>query len=533
MGSSNPFGGFSIYNHHNTDNWGVALNKSGTWTSLDTGVDIEVNKWVHLVYTYDGSKMKFFVNGDQEFSSTQSGSLQYAGSINFEIGRNVSSYAPIKVGQVRAYSSALSQAQIRQNYNFTKPNYPNGFNGTISGATWNASGYFDFDGSNDFVDLGDIKGTGNELTVSAWINPDSTQSNAYATVFDFEHSNDEGWVLYQDNTNTNNYKVALKEGSSYDITSSTSLTANTWHHIAITVDSNNDFELYVNNTNTQSLSNWGGLGAVERRLNLGCWGSSNGTTRSRFWNGQMTKIKVYDKALTQAEITALYNEEEDRLTENLRFDEFWAGYDNNKSNRAVFKSGGKIVDFNTESEGHAVLNQNAQTSGKYYVEIELIDTSGHDGIGVFNRSSNTVYDDSPYVSKNPADANYGAYLYSRGSLVRVGSTSQSGYTDLNLTNGDIVCMAVDVGSKKIWWGRRDGLSDTSITWNDGNPSTDTGGLSVTFVPSDVIVFHSSESTTRYSEFSCVDDIDMLTPPTGFSKLQKGFDTTLTENEANF
>jgi len=117
MGPSNPFGGFAIYNHHNTDNWGIALNKSGTWTSLDTGVSIQVNQWVHLVYTYDGSNMKFFANGVEEFSSAQSGSLQYTGNLNFEIGRNVSAYAPIKVSKVRAYDTALTQTEITALYN--------------------------------------------------------------------------------------------------------------------------------------------------------------------------------------------------------------------------------------------------------------------------------------------------------------------------------------------------------------------------------------------------------------------------------
>jgi len=116
----------------------------------------------------------------------------------------------------------------------------NGNDGTLNGATWNSDCYFDFDGSNDFIDFGDMQGFGNELTVSAWINPDSTQ-NAYATVYDFEHTNDEGWAMYQNNTITNNYKIALKEGSVWDSTANISLTADTWHHIVFTVDSSNNF----------------------------------------------------------------------------------------------------------------------------------------------------------------------------------------------------------------------------------------------------------------------------------------------------
>lgn len=219
--------------------------------------------------------------------------------------------------------------------------------------------------------------------------------------------------------------------------------------------------------------------------------------------------------------------------QELRFDEFWAGYDDGQQNRAEFKSSGKIVDFNTYSEGQAVLNQYPQTSGKYYLEIKLVGTSGHDGFGFFNRSTNTVYDVSPYVSKNPIDSAYGAYILSRGQYLYKGSTADYTHSFGTLSDGDIVCMAADVDSNKIWFGRRTGLSDTTISWGYGNPSTGTGGHTVSFVPSDVIVFHYSERSSRFAEFEVLDLSEMLSPPTGFTTLRGAFDSTLTENEANF
>jgi len=184
----------------------------------------------------------------------------------------------------------------------------NSNNGTITGATFDSElgNWLDFDGSNDFVDLGDINGTNTGLTVSTWVNPDSTQLQ-YATIFDFEHSDDEGWAMHQDNNTTNSYKIALKDGVAWDVSDGFSLTANTWHHIAFTVNSGGAFELYVNGSNTQSKSGWGGLGSQQRRLNLGCWGSTDGVNRSRFWNGQIGQFRIYSSALTQAQIRQNYN----------------------------------------------------------------------------------------------------------------------------------------------------------------------------------------------------------------------------------
>jgi len=253
---------------------------------------------------------------------------------------------------------------------------------------------------------------------------------------------------------------------------------------------------------------------------------------------QIDQVRIYSTALDSDQVSQLYNEKQclDTVTEptgNLRFDEFWAGYDDGQTNRAEFKLSGKGLDFNTYSEGHAVLNQDPQTSGKYYLEIKLVGTSGQDGFGVFNRSTNTDYNVSPYVSKNPIDANYGATLYSRGSIMYLGNVSQSGFTNLSLGDGDIVCMAVNVDEKRIWWGRRDGLSDNEIVWSNGNPNGGYGGLEVSFVPSDVIVTHASETSTRFSEFEVLDHADMLEPPFNFSYLDGEFTASLTENEANF
>ena len=183
-----------------------------------------------------------------------------------------------------------------------------GNDGTLNGATWDSDCYFDFDGSNDFIDFGDMAGISPELSIAMWVNPDSTQVQ-HATLIDFEHSNDEGWVISQNSTTTNQYKFALYDGSSYDISPNFSLTAGNWTHLCFVINSVNNFKYYINGTRVGlGFNGWNGLGSQVRRLNLGCWGSTTGTNRSRFWNGQISKFGLYDEALTQSEITALHAE---------------------------------------------------------------------------------------------------------------------------------------------------------------------------------------------------------------------------------
>ena len=63
-----------------------------------------------------------------------------------------------QIGQYRVYDSVLSETDIRQNFNFTKNDYPNGYNGTLTSKRcylepFNNTYFWSFDGTNDYVDL--------------------------------------------------------------------------------------------------------------------------------------------------------------------------------------------------------------------------------------------------------------------------------------------------------------------------------------------------------------------------------------------
>ena len=349
--------------------------------------------------------------------------------------------------------------------------------------------------------------------------------------------------VYYNSDNTHKIQFFIRNStSSYKYTQTSYTTDNgNWSHWVVTFNSPSSYPTVYLNTEEQSLSINNANGSMssyaQSNARIGR-AYINGTLYNM--NGYLDQMRTFTSARTVEQITELYNEKQfltlDTITEptgNLRFDEFWASYDDGQTNRAEFKSGGQIVDFNTYSEGHAVLNQNAQTSGKYYLEIQLLGIQATEAefVGVFNRSSNTVYDSPGYFSKNPVDGNYGAGISHEGSLVRIGNSQETGFTDLNIGVNDIYCLAVDVDDKRIWFGRRDGLSGNSITWNKGNPNGLYGGLKVNFVPSDVIVAHLSETYQRYAEFKVLDHADMLEPPLNFSYLNGAFTPSLTENES--
>ena len=561
---------------------GYSAKTSGASLSADTWHHVVITKTSSNVYNVyiDGSLQTLSVSSAPNGTFTTNANsrnayIMYMAAATYS---DPARYTEGKIDQVRIYDVALSSADVSNlyaetasdtntlsfpsgqtaiatyqldgdsndvsgNYNGTDTDIKYAYDGTENNINY-AFGRFgqaaDFSGSVSLINTGYTR-SGNEFAASMWVKAYDTGTRQYL-IADFNSAGADTSFSFSCFIDTSdNINVKLGDGSSSQASIQTSFLSyyNKWTHIVLSIASDGKTPtLYLDNNQTTGTTVSNSYQTGQNPIGLGHWGGLS--TSADEFTGLMDQVRIYDTALTSDQVTELYNEKQvltlDTITEptgNLRFDEFWASYDDGQINRAEFKSGGQIVDFNTYSEGHAVLNQNPQTSGKYYLEIQLlgIDATEAEFVGVFNRSSNTVYNSSGYFGKNPVDGNYGAGISHEGQYTRIGNATQTGFTDLSIGVNDIYCLAVDVDDKRIWFGRRDGLSDNSITWSRGNPNGLYGGLKVDFVPSDVIVAHISETYQRYAEFKVLDHADMLEPPFNFSYLNGAFTPSLTENES--
>ena len=174
----------------------------------------------------------------------------------------------------------------------------NANNGTINGATWNAGGYFNFDGSNDSVTNNNISlDTSKEFSFCGWVYP--TQDNVWQRLFSWGTSSTEVTVQKRGDNNKARIIARVSNSIKFDVDGAV-LTNNQWHFIAVTGDGSN-VKMYVNN-NAAVTDNITGTNNYNN-LQLG---TGAGTTE--YFYGQISKFNVYDKALTQAEITAIHNE---------------------------------------------------------------------------------------------------------------------------------------------------------------------------------------------------------------------------------
>jgi hypothetical protein len=173
-----------------------------------------------------------------------------------------------------------------------------------TGSEWNDSAYpssgINFDGSNDY-----ITATGNNdtrLTFSMWVRTEDTTLRGIATMAESPGSSTHDRNLYLNTTG--NFVARIFDGASKRAIGTSVAQSNTWYHIAMTYDGTN-LKLYVNGVNeatTASGNPFTGYSTPEFIVGQ-TFGSIDGET-VLFFDGQIDEVRVYDTALTQAQIHA-------------------------------------------------------------------------------------------------------------------------------------------------------------------------------------------------------------------------------------
>jgi hypothetical protein len=97
----------------------LAEGYEGEYDSVEGSESLEANVWTHLAFTYDGGKMRLYVNGELAASKAHSEGAPW-GEGDLVIGCNPN-YPPERfeglIDEVRVYNRALSDAELRQTMN--------------------------------------------------------------------------------------------------------------------------------------------------------------------------------------------------------------------------------------------------------------------------------------------------------------------------------------------------------------------------------------------------------------------------------
>jgi len=174
----------------------------------------------------------------------------------------------------------------------------------INGPTWTTGivgGALSFDGINDYVTIPKqsnlITGT-NDFTIAAWFNLNDVSSIKNLICWK-EPSSAIQFIITNGTGNT-----GIWADSKWLMRISYTITTDTWHHIAW-ARSGNTWKVYIDGSQIggSDVIDSASLGTPTSNYHIG----AEATVPSQFFGGKIDDMRIYNSALSQQEIVALYN----------------------------------------------------------------------------------------------------------------------------------------------------------------------------------------------------------------------------------
>jgi len=327
----------------------------GTLYSACTTINPVAGIWYYVTGTWDGTNVRTYVNGSLcATSSSGSSDYDFSGDQLSIGGKRPNHNEELwggNIDEVRIYNRSLSQAEITDLYNqgakkFIKTNVsqagsPNLASGLVGHWTFDGpqmynnvadssgqgnTGYLvgqtstttvpgvigqalSFDGVDDYVDLGVPDPVENQaaVTISFWAKP-SALSPAGGYLMYAKVNNNQ--VVYRMFVGTNKnffWQVYNTSGlSSFKEVTDRFTNDTDWHHFVGVYDGAP--HLYENGVLLGSGTTIDGntrIGGATEVWWIGGTGSGGGQFN---WNGLIDEVRIYNRALTEEEITELYNQ---------------------------------------------------------------------------------------------------------------------------------------------------------------------------------------------------------------------------------
>jgi hypothetical protein len=175
-----------------------------------------------------------------------------------------------------------------------------GNTGTLSGATWSATGKFgkalSFNGSSSLVTVPDAASLDltNGMTLEAWLYP--TTLSGWRTAILKRTTAGLAYSLYAHNNDPQPASTINVAGSDVSATGPSALPLNTWSHLAATYNGTT-LRIYLNGAQVGSMAVSGSITTSTGQLSIGgnnVWGE--------YFAGLIDEVRVYNRALTATEI---------------------------------------------------------------------------------------------------------------------------------------------------------------------------------------------------------------------------------------
>ena len=168
---------------------------------------------------------------------------------------------------------------------------------------------------NAYSNIGSVSQWGSgSFSISCWINIDVAPSGDYYTVFAADNASSIGFALFTHPGTSGRlrFEIGTNGADWRNVYSTNALSASTWYHVVVVVDrSTNSAQMYIDGTLQSNASDTGTaagslsvVGTVPTKANY--WGASDNTALT-YWDGKIDDGALWNRALTSAEVTSIYN----------------------------------------------------------------------------------------------------------------------------------------------------------------------------------------------------------------------------------
>lgn len=182
----------------------------------------------------------------------------------------------------------------------------NGINGTVTGATLSSDRFgiinkaYYFDGINDGINYGAVTIPINNFSASLWFNPKAYE-NSDELLYNSDGSS--GFNIYLQSGYVIRFIIVASSSSSNNISLDLgSTTLNRWNNVVVTSE-NGVIKIFINGVLRATQTGVGGVNS----LNTLHSGYDYGVN-SYFFNGYLDDIRMFNRILSESEITSLYHE---------------------------------------------------------------------------------------------------------------------------------------------------------------------------------------------------------------------------------
>src|SRR6266404_4103686 len=315
-----------------------------SYNIVSGNAQVPLGTWTYITVVRNGPAISFYVNGnlDATFGAAADANPFRSGINTLRIGgQNRGAASRVLNGmidEVRMYNQALTPAQIQGDMNApigktALPAATYGFNegsgnttadasgnanmGTLSGPSWTTAGRYgsalSFNGTNAYVEAANSNSLnpGTAATFSAWVNVLAASANISSVVNKWSQTIDDEYLFGLDSSNRLTFAWQTTGGNVWGRPSYNSVSGNaqvplgTWTYITV-VRNGPAISFYVNG-NLDAKFNTADANPFRNGINTLRIGGQNRGGTPRFLNGIIDEVRVYNQALTPAQIQADMN----------------------------------------------------------------------------------------------------------------------------------------------------------------------------------------------------------------------------------